>query len=102
MNAYADYILRGEPLHWRGRTWYVVTEAMVPEEMAGYLRRQHFPYDHETSERFSTGGTFDLTSWPADAPNGTFQTFTVASTHAGLVRLYRASDTRELREGSTW
>lgn len=101
-NPYTDKITAGDPIQWRDRVWTPVTDAMDPEEMFVYLRANHWPHDSESARGMSTGGTFDVTRWPDDTSNGVFTTYTVANAHAGLVRLYKATDTRELRDGQTW
>ena len=91
-----------DPVAWNDRTWLPVTEACNTDEMFAFLRARYFAYDSETARQMATGGMFDVSSWPKGRAVGTFQTYIVVSAFAGLVRLYRASDTRELRDGSTW
>lgn len=99
---FADKITNGEVIMWQDRIWSPMTQAMTPDEMYAHLRIAYFPYDSETAHSMSTGGTFDVTRWPADADNGEYRTYTVANAHAGLVRLYRATDTRTLKNGEIW
>jgi hypothetical protein len=82
---------------WGGRTWFAVTVAMTCGEMFSYLRGSHFRYDSESARGMSKGGTFDVSRL-----DSTFKTFTVVNAGEGMVRLYRASDVRELRDGCTW
>lgn len=85
------------PIEWRDRTWVPVTEACTPDELFFILRRQYFAYDSETARAMSTGGTFDVSSLA-----GTFKTYTIVNAQCGLVRMYRAADIRELRDGAPW
>lgn len=101
-NPYTNWITRGDPIQWRDREWTPVTEAMVPNEMLTYLRGSYYSHDWVSARDIAAGGTFDVTTWPHGASNGTFHTYTVANAHGGLVRLYKATDTRDLRDGRTW
>lgn len=87
----------GESFEWNGRTWAPHSEAMTTGEMAAYLRLVAFAYDSESACMLAGGGTFDVSG-----RRDTFRTFTVAQSGAGRVRLYRATDTRPLRNGSVW
>lgn len=86
---------------WRARMWHAVTDRAPVAALETHLHLTVFQYDHESAHSMASGGTFDVTSWPADAPNGTFRTFTVVC-DGPTARMYRASDTRELRDGRTW
>lgn len=89
---------------WNGRTWIPVADAMEPIEMYRWLHAPTslFAYDSESARRLAfVGGTFDVSHFP-DNETPFFRTFTVVNAGNGLVRLYSARGTRELRNGQTW
>ena len=95
-----------ETFAWNGRTWAPIGDACEPIEMYRGLHSPTslFAYDAETARRLAfIGGTYDVSHFAGSAhTHGTFNTFTVVNVGAGLVRMYRATDTRQLRNGGTW
>lgn len=90
-----------ETFDWNGRTWQPVGDAMEPIEMFRCLHSPmaRFAYDAETARGLAyCGGTYDVTHGMV----GTFNTYTVVNAGGGLVREYRATDTRQLKDGRTW
>ena|ERR1700733_3244260 len=90
-------LINRESFMWKDRLWTSQNDAMEKHEMFNYLRTTLLKWDSETAYSLSVnGGTFDITS------NSTFRTYTVVKGVSGVMRLFRASDVRELRDGQTW
>jgi hypothetical protein len=82
---------------WNDRTWKSSTEAMSPMEMRIYLGARFISMQMEECYNLAmNGGTFDVTYGKF------FRTYYVHKQSGGLLRLFRAVDTRELRNGATW
>lgn len=92
-----DKITELVSFQWRNRTWQSITHALEMHEMFLHLRRVYFPYDSETAHNYArNGGVFDVSR------DTSFRTFYVHRQSGGLVRVFRAVDTRELRNGRVW
>ena len=90
-----------ETFTWNNREWSPVGDACEPIEMYRTLHAPNaqFAYDAETARSLAfIGGTYDVSL----VMSGVFWTYTIVNAGAGLVRRYRATETRELRNDQTW
>lgn len=99
----AEFISRNlvnqESFIWNDRVWISQHDAVPSDETFTYLRGRFFSYDSESARNYAdNGGTFDIHHIRGDK----FHTFTVVKGYAGVMRLFVATDIRELRDGQVW
>lgn len=97
----APSLTTDETFAWNGRTWQPIGDACDPIEMYRTLHAPtaQFAYDSESARSLAfCGGTYDVSL----VMTGVFWSFVIVNAGGGLVRRYRSTETRELRNGGTW
>lgn len=96
MTHIPDLLIMPVAFEWNGRTWVSITNAMTTQPMQMYIAAKYCMSLDEAYHVSLDGGTFDVSG------NHNFTSYYVHKQSAGMVRLFRATDIRQLKDGKTW